>query len=392
MTPASIHGSYQRNADRRLLLLAVAALVLLALALADLATGPSGMPLADIFKALRAGPFFDTDRSSVAGQALGALPAAPAGLESLWRGLQDTFADEARLRKLVTILWGLRMPQTLTGILVGCCLGLAGLQMQTILANPLASPFTLGFSAAAGFGAALAIMFGGMVPGLAAHAWFGFLIVPAAAFAMTIGSCGLIYLIAILRSATPAILVLGGIAVLFFFQSLQSLLQFLATPEASQQIVFWLFGNLLKASWTSVAVGLATLLVCVPFIIFDTWALTTLRLGDANAMSLGINVDKLRKRSFIIVALLTAAAVSFVGTIGFVGLIAPHMARSLVGEDHRFALPLAAVTGAVILIGASVFGKIISPGGAIPVGIITAVAGVPMLFGIIIRSGRRNEG
>ena len=379
MTPASIHGSYQRNADRRLLLLAVAALMLLALALADLATGPSGMPLADIFKALRAGPFFDTDRSSVAGQALGALPAAPAGLESLWRGLQETFADEARLRKLV-------------GILFGCCLGLAGLQMQTILANPLASPFTLGFSAAAGFGAALAIMFGGMVPGLAAHAWFGFLIVPAAAFAMTIGSCGLIYLIAILRSATPAILVLGGIAVLFFFQSLQSLLQFLATPEASQQIVFWLFGNLLKASWTSVAVGLATLLVCVPFIIFDTWALTTLRLGDANAMSLGINVDKLRKRSFIIVALLTAAAVSFVGTIGFVGLIAPHMARSLVGEDHRFALPLAAVTGAVILIGASVFGKIISPGGAIPVGIITAVAGVPMLFGIIIRSGRRNEG
>ena len=204
------------------------------------------------------------------------------------------------------------------------------------------------------------------------------------------GACGLIYLIAVLRSATPAILVLGGIAVLFFFQSLQSLLQFLATPEASQQIVFWLFGNLLKASWTSVAVGLATLALCLPFIIRDTWALTTLRLGDANAMSLGIHVDRLRRRSFIIVSLLTAAAVSFIGTIGFVGLIAPHMARSLVGEDHRFALPLAAVTGAVILIGASVVGKIFSPGGAIPVGIITAVAGVPMLFGIILRSGQRS--
>ena len=385
----TIHGSYRRDTDKRLLLLAATAVVLVVLALADLATGPSGMPLADIFKALRAGPFYDTNRATLANQALAVLPQAPAGLEALYQGLQDFFTEEARLRKLVTILWGLRMPQSLTGILVGFCLGLAGLQMQTILANPLASPFTLGFSAAAGFGAALAILFGGMVPGLAGHAWYGFLIVPFSAFAMTIGSCGLIYLIAVLRSATPAILVLGGIAVLFFFQSLQSLLQFLATPEASQQIVFWLFGSLLKASWTSVAVAFAVILICTPFIVFDTWALTTLRLGDANAMSLGINVDKLRKRCFIIVALLTAAAVSFIGTIGFVGLIAPHMARSLVGEDHRFALPLAAITGAVILIGASVFGKVISPGGAIPVGIITAVAGVPMLFGIILRSGSR---
>lgn len=363
MTHASLHGSYRRGTDRRLFLLAATALVLLALALADLATGPSGMPLDDIFKALRAGPFYDKSRSEVASRALALLPAAPVGLESLWQGMGEFFGDEARLRKLVTILWGLRMPQTLTGILVGFCLGLAGLQMQTILANPLASPFTLGFSAAAGFGAALAIMFGGMMPGVAGHAWYGFIIVPAAAFAMTIGACGLIYLIAVLRSATP---------------------------EASQQIVFWLFGNLLKASWTSVAVGLATLALCLPFIIRDTWALTTLRLGDANAMSLGIHVDRLRRRSFIIVSLLTAAAVSFIGTIGFVGLIAPHMARSLVGEDHRFALPLAAVTGAVILIGASAVGKILSPGGAIPVGIITAIAGVPMLFGIILRSGQRS--
>ena len=135
---------------------------------------------------------------------------------------------------------------------------------------------------------------------------------------------------------------------------------------------------------------IAVITLCAPFIIRDTWALTTLRLGDANAASLGIHVDRLRRRTFITVALLTAAAVSFVGTIGFVGLIAPHMARSLVGEDHRFALPLAAVTGAVILIGAAVFSKIISPSGSIPVGIITAVAGVPMLFAIIIRNGRRN--
>ena len=295
--------------------------------------------------------------------------------------MQETFADEARLRKLVTILWGLRMPQTLTGILVGCCLGLAGLQMQTILANPLASPFTLGFSAAAGFGAALAIMFGGALP------IPNFVVIPVSAFIMTMVACGLVYLIARLRSASPEILVLAGITVLFFFQSVQSLMQFLASPEVLQQIVFWLFGSLLKATWTSVTVCALVFVACLPFIMRDAWALTTLRLGDANARSLGLSVDSIRQRTFFLVALLTAAAVSFVGTIGFVGLIAPHTARTLVGEDHRYSLPLAAIIGAVILVGASVFGKFISPAAVIPVGIITAVAGVPMLFTIIARRG-----
>ncbi|MDZ7874043.1 MAG: iron chelate uptake ABC transporter family permease subunit [Rhizobium sp.] len=117
--------------------------------------------------------------------------------------------------------------------------------------------------------------------------------------------------------------------------------------------------------------------------------MTTLRLGDANARSLGLSVETIRRHTFLIVALLTAAAVSFVGTIGFVGLIAPHVARALVGEDHRFSLPVAAVTGAIILIGASVFGKFISPAAVIPVGIITAVAGVPMLFAVIAKRGQR---
>ena len=124
------------------------------------------------------------------------------------------------------------------------------------------------------------------------------------------------------------------------------------------------------ATLMTLATGTATMLLA--------WALGSLRVDVVDQARSGWG------------RLLTAAAVSFIGTIGFVGLIAPHMARSLVGEDHRFALPLAAVTGAVILIGASVVGKILSPGGAIPVGIITAVAGVPMLFGIILRSGQRS--
>lgn len=338
------HNDYRRESRQRTATILIVCLCMVMLMVLDLTTGPSGMPLSDVWNGLMAGPYGDD-------------------------------------RAVATILWQLRMPQTLMGTLVGACLGLAGLQMQTILDNPLASPFTLGFSAAAGFGAALAIMYGELVP-LPAY-----IVTPVCAFVMTLAACGLVYMIARLRSATPEILVLGGIAVLFFFQSVQSLLQFLASPEVLQQIVFWLFGSLLKSTWTSVTVTGLLLLLCIPFVLRDAWSLTTLRLGDANALSLGLSVEAVRRRSFLIVAVLTATAVSFVGTVGFVGLIAPHAARSLVGEDHRFALPLSAVTGGIVLLSASVFGKFISPGAVIPVGIITAVAGVPILFAIIARRG-----
>ena len=285
-------------------------------------------------------------------------------------------------RRLATILWHLRMPQTLMAALVGSALGIAGLLMQTILANPLASPYTLGFSAAADFGAALVILFGTALP---VATWIG---IPVAAFAATLIAAGLVQLVARYRGASPEMLVLAGIAVLFFFQSLQSLLQFMAAPEVLQQIVFWLFGSLLKATWTSVKVLTAILLLTLPFVLREVWSLTALRLGDGNAASLGLDVAALRRRVLVMVALLTAGAVSFTGTIGFVGLIAPHVGRALVGEDHRFGLPMAGIMGAIVLVAASVTGKILSPGAVIPVGIITAVAGIPMLLGVILMKGR----
>ncbi|EEX11863.1 heme/hemin ABC transporter, permease protein [Citreicella sp. SE45] len=311
------------------------------------------------------------------------LVTGPAGLslDEVLRGLQDGPAGNDR--RLATILWHLRMPQTLMAALVGSALGIAGLLMQTILANPLASPYTLGFSAAAGFGAALVILFGTALP---VATWIG---IPVAAFAATLIAAGLVQLVARYRGASPEMLVLAGIAVLFFFQSLQSLLQFMAAPEVLQQIVFWLFGSLLKATWTSVKVLTAILLLTLPFVLREVWSLTALRLGDGNATSLGLDVAALRRRVLVMVALLTAGAVSFTGTIGFVGLIAPHVGRALVGEDHRFGLPMAGIMGAIVLVAASVTGKILSPGAVIPVGIITAVAGIPMLLGVILMKGRK---
>ncbi len=341
---SGLRDGYRREGFRRVMILGLASAALVVLVVLDLSLGPSGLTLSEVGRALVAGPHGED-------------------------------------RMAATILWKLRMPQTAMGVAVGCSLGLAGLQMQTILDNSLASPFTLGFSAAAGFGAALAIMFGAFFP------IPGVVVVPVLAFTMTLLACVLVHLVARTRGGTSEVLVLAGIAILFFFQSLQSLLQYLASPEVLQQIVFWLFGSLLKANWSSVAVTTGIFLVCLPFVVRDVWSLTTLRLGEANAASLGLPVAALRYRAFTLVALLTAGAVSFVGTIGFVGLIAPHLARSLAGEDHRFSLPLAAIMGAVCLIGASVFGKLISPGAVIPVGIITAVAGIPMLLVVIMRKG-----
>ncbi len=338
--PARAIGGYARRVGLRSTAVIAAVLALLSLVIADLVTGPSGMALHDLNQAFWAGP-------------------------------------QGQDRAAAAILWQIRMPQTIMAVLVGASLGLAGLMMQTILANPLASPFTLGFSAAAGFGAAFSILIGSLTP---LPQWVQ---TPVAAFAMTLFATGMVYLVARFKGSQTEILVLAGIAVLFFFQALQSLVQFMASPEVLQQIVFWLFGSLLKASWTSVQVSGAILVLCLPFVLRDAWNLTALRLGDANAASLGLDVDRMRRRSFLLVAALTAGAVSFTGTIGFVGLIAPHVARAVVGEDHRFALPVAAMMGALILVAASVAGKLISPGAVIPVGIITAIAGIPLLLAVL---------
>ena len=341
----SERSGFDRSGIPRAWAVVAAFAVLSALMVADLVTGPAGLPLDEVLRGLQEGPLGED-------------------------------------RRLATILWHLRMPQTLMAALVGCALGIAGLLMQTILANPLASPYTLGFSAAAGFGAALVILFGTALP---VATWIG---IPVAAFAATLIAAGLIQLVAHYRGASPEMLVLAGIAVLFFFQSLQSLLQFMAAPEVLQQIVFWLFGSLLKATWTSVKVLTVIVALTLPFVLREVWNLTALRLGSSNAASLGLDVAALRRRVLVLVALLTAGAVSFTGTIGFVGLIAPHVGRALVGEDHRFGLPMAGIMGAIVLVAASVTGKILSPGAVIPVGIITAIAGIPMLLAVILMKGR----
>ncbi|WP_407638257.1 FecCD family ABC transporter permease [Aureimonas frigidaquae] len=275
-----------------------------------------------------------------------------------------------------TIVWQLRLPMALMALSVGAALGAGGAQMQTILNNPMASPYTLGMAAAAGFGAALVLAVGGF--GL--DAMFA---VPIGAFVFAMLSALFLFALASMRRMRGDTIILGGIALLFLFQSLLSLVQFLSSPELSQQILFWLFGSLTKATWPTFWLTTGVTALCGFILMRDSWKLAALRMGESRASSLGVDVRRLRMKVLLLVAVMTATATSFVGVIGFVGLVAPHIARMNVGEDQRFLLPMSMMCGALILSAASVLSKSIVPGALFPVGIVTAIVGVPFLLWLI---------
>ncbi|MDX1319974.1 MAG: iron ABC transporter permease, partial [Oceanospirillum sp.] len=239
------------------------------------------------------------------------------------------------------IVTNLRLPIALMALIVGGVLGVGGAEMQTLLNNPMASPYTLGMAAAAGFGAALMLYAGslGLSTGIA---------VPLGAFVCCMLSAGLLFGLAMMRHITSGQLILAGIALLFLFQSLLSLVQFVSSPELSQQILFWLFGSLTKATWLNVGITAGVTLVCMVILMRDAWKLTALRLGEERAKSLGVNVAGLRLKTLVLVAVMTATVTSFVGIIGFIGIVAPNIARMLVGEDQRYFLPMSFLVGAFL--------------------------------------------
>jgi iron complex transport system permease protein len=287
---------------------------------------------------------------------------------------------EGRDTSVTAIVWSIRLPVACTALVVGAALGLSGAVMQTILHNPLASSYTLGVSAGAGFGAALVIVLGAGLP------WSDTVSIPVMAIVFAALACAGVYLIGGARKATAEALVLAGIALLFLFQALTALLQLIASPEALQQVVFWLFGSLQKATWTKLAIMASVLVAGAALLWPMTWRLTALKLGDARAEGLGVNVRALRIRSFALISALTGVSVAFVGTIGFVGLVAPHIARMLVGEDQRVFLPASALAGAALLSVASVASKTLMPGAVFPIGIITSLIGVPFFVALVLRS------
>lgn len=304
------------------------------------------------------------------------------GLGEVVSALIDPSSVSAQVRAVV---WDIRMPVAVMAIVVGAALSVAGAQMQTILANPLASPFTLGISAAASFGAALAIVTSVPILPVAAS-----LLVPVNAFIMALVATLFIHFVSQMRGVTVQTIVLLGIALVFTFNALLAFLQYLASEQALSTVVFWTMGSLTKATWPKIWITLTVLLLALPLFARNAWALTAIRLGEDKAASFGVNVRRIRLETMLIVSLLAAVPVSFVGTIGFVGLVGPHCARMILGEDQRFFLPGSVLCGALLLSVTSIVSKSIIPGVVFPIGIITALVGVPFFFSLILSSRGRS--
>lgn len=277
-----------------------------------------------------------------------------------------------------TILFKIRMPEMATALIVGMILGLAGACMQTILDNPLASPFTLGVSSAAGFGASLFLLLGISINFIA----FG-----AIGFALI--AIIFVYIISRRNFAHTSSMILAGISVKFFFDSFTSLMQYISTDETLSSIVFWLFGSVSNTKPKQIAILFTAFILAFILIVKDSHKLTSLRFGEERAKSLGVDVKRVKIKTFMIVSILSSIGVSFAGVIGFIGVIAPHLARKILGEDQRYYLIGSSLIGAILLVFSSGLSKIVKPGAILPIGIIASLVGLPLIF--IFFFGGKND-
>lgn len=311
------------------------------------------------------------------------LQAGPANLSiaQIVQGLWEPQSLELRYR---TILLDVRLPDALIALAVGAALGLSGIETQTVLNNPLASPYTLGVSAFAAFGASIAIVFMPVGTGLLQT-----FMLPLMALLLALLCGGLVLLFSRFMAGARESVVLFGMALFFLGEALTSAMQYVAPSEAIDQIVFWTIGDLTKAGWLEVGIVTLCFVLVFPFSMRHVWVMTLLRAGEDQVRSLGLDMNRIRLWVLLRVSILCAFAVCFVGAIGFVGLIGPHIARMLLGEDHRYLVPGAALCGALILSLASFLSKALLEGVVIPVGIITSLVGVPIFLALIIMQGRR---
>lgn len=290
-----------------------------------------------------------------------------------------------------SVIWNLRLPRILAAIFAGGSLGLAGMIMQTILRNPLASPFTLGISNAAAFGAAFAIVVlgGGKMIGssVVVSQISNPTLVTICAFCSALFATGIILLLTRIRGFSSETIVLGGLAISSLFSTGLALLTWFADDVAIASIVFWQFGSLSKANWTILAYIFVILSISFVCFMLFRWDYNTLSAGEEVSKGLGVNIKLLSLISLILSALLTACVVSFFGIIGFVGLLGPHLARQILGSDHRFIIPGSFCIGGFVLLISHIIGSYLFSI-SIPVGIVSSALGGPLFFAIIFKKGR----
>ncbi len=273
-----------------------------------------------------------------------------------------------------TIIMVLRFPRVLLAGLVGSGLALAGATFQGLFRNPMADPYVIGVSSGAALGALCAMLL------QSAMHFITPLAVPVLAFLFAMLTIWLVYQLARMGSKVPVMtLLLAGVAVNSLLSALVSLIMFFSGSQL-HQVIFWLMGGLSGRGWNYVYMFLPYGIVGAGIILLYARELNVMLLGEESAQHLGVEVEKVKRRLLIAAALLTGAAVSVSGLIGFIGLVVPHIVRMLVGPDHRFLLPTVAIIGAIVLILADLLARVLLAPEELPVGIVTALIGAPFFI------------
>lgn len=292
---------------------------------------------------------------------------------------------EASMRDEV-IVWDIRMPRMLTGVLVGAALAVSGAVMQGLFRNPLADPGLVGVSAGAGFGAVSAIVLGGFLPA-AVIAVVGHYLVPVAAFLGGWATTLVLYGIATRGGRTSvATMLLAGIALGALTGALTGLITYYATDDQLRDLTFWGMGSVAGASWAKFTASAPIILLTLIAAPFLARALNALALGEAAASHLGIDVQKMKRIAILTVAGSVGASVAVTGGIGFIGIVVPHLLRLVQGPDHRGLLVNAALLGGIILLLADAISRSIIAPAELPIGIVTAALGGPFFLWILLKN------
>ena len=280
------------------------------------------------------------------------------------------------------ILWQIRLPRVLLGLLVGGGLAVSGVAMQGLFRNPLASPYVLGVASGASTGAALAILLAG---GSA-------VLLPVGAFIGAAIAVLVVYGLARSGSHKTSVftLILAGVAIGSFFSAITSFLIFLSSGgEKLSDVLFWIMGGLGRADWAALVILAPIVLICIGAILFFVRDLDALALGEESAQHVGVNLDALYRWLLVLTTLLTAASVALAGTIGFIGLAVPHIMRLLLGPEHRRLILASALAGGCFLVWSDLLARTVFAPAELPVGVITAFFGAPFFLYLLKAKGAR---
>ncbi len=276
------------------------------------------------------------------------------------------------------VVWNIRLPRILAAVVAGAGLAVAGATMQSTMKNPLADPYTTGISSGASFGATMAIILGFSITG-------GAYALVINAFIFSLIPMAVIMVVSALKQASPTTIILSGLAVMYLFNAMTTLMMLTADPNALAEAYSWQVGTLGLMKWDYIPIMLGVVLAgCIVLQLLAS-KINVLTSGDEGAKSLGIDADKLRMISLLIVSLMAASIVSFTGIIGFIGLVCPHICRMFIGSDIRYLLPASAAFGAVFLLICDLVGRTIIAPTVLDVGVITAFVGGPTLLYLLIK-------